>query len=82
MEVTKCINMFSKGELVDQIKKIKCVSCNRSEYLRYGRHTYFFLIMFFSGKKYFMHLKGISPFKMHKVIFFPENLEKILGFTS
>ena len=27
-------------------------------------------------------LKGISPFKMHKIIFFPENLKKILGFTS
>ena len=22
------------------------------------------------------------PFKMHKIIFFPENLKKILGFTS
>ena len=27
-------------------------------------------------------LKGISPFKMHKIIFFPENLKKILGFNS
>ena len=27
-------------------------------------------------------LKGISPFKMHKIIFFPENMKKILGFTS
>ena len=24
----------------------------------------------------------ISSFKMHKIIFFPENLKKILGFTS
>ena len=30
-----------------------------------------------------MHLKGISPFKMHKIIFFPENLKKQqLDFTS
>ena len=27
-------------------------------------------------------LKGILPFKMHKIISFPENLKKILGFTS
>ena len=27
-------------------------------------------------------LKGISPFKMHKILFFLEYLEKILGFTS
>ena len=27
-------------------------------------------------------LKGISPFKMLKMIFFPENLKKCLGFTK
>ena len=27
-------------------------------------------------------LKGISPFKMYQILFFPENLKKILGFTS
>ena len=27
-------------------------------------------------------LKGILPFKMHKIIFFPDNLKKFLGFTS
>ena len=27
-------------------------------------------------------LEDILPFKMHKIIFFPENLKKILGFTS
>ena len=27
-------------------------------------------------------LKGISPFKMHKIIFFPEKPGKKLGFTS
>ena len=42
---------------------------------RVGTHIFF--IIFFSGKKNdFMH------FKMHKVIFFPEKLKKILGFTS
>ena len=31
----------------------------------------------FSGKKIIVCiLKGISPFKMHKIIFFPENLKK------
>ena len=24
----------------------------------------------------------MMPFKMHKIMFFPENLKKILGFTS
>ena len=27
-------------------------------------------------------LKGILPFKMHKIYIFPENPKKILGFTS
>ena len=37
-----------------------------------------FCSLFFSGKKNKMLciLKGISPIKMHKFIFFPENLEK------
>ena len=29
-----------------------------------------------------MHLKGISPFKMHKIIFFPKNLKQIIGSTN
>ena len=38
---------------------------------------------FFSEKKIFLCiLKGISPFKMHKIICFSENLKKNLGFTS
>ena len=38
---------------------------------------------FFSGKiDNFMHFERQMPFKMHKVIFFPENLKKILGLTS
>ena len=37
--------------------------------------------MYFPEKKYnFMHFE--RPFKMHKVRFFPENMKKILGFTS
>ena len=34
--------------------------------------------IFFSGKKNVILciLKGISPFKMHKILFFPENLKK------
>ena len=27
-------------------------------------------------------MKGILPFKKHKIIFFPKNLKKIIGFTS
>ena len=37
----------------------------------------------FWKKNFFMHFQiGISPFKMHKNIFFPENLKKNLGFAS
>ena len=32
--------------------------------------------------KFYAFRKAILPFKMHKIIFFPENLKKILGFTS
>ena len=50
------------------------VSGNESENFRYGRHTYFFLIIFFSGKNIFLCiLKGISPFKLHKLIYSPEH---------
>ena len=40
-------------------------------------------LILFSGKKNIILciLKGISPFKMHKIIFFSENLNKILGFA-
>ena len=45
---------------------------------RVGRHTYYFLI-FFSWKKIIILciLKGILPFKMHKIIFFSRKPEKI-----
>ena len=59
-----------------QIRK-KCVWGNRSEHFRKGRHTYFF---FFFWKK--NKILCILPFKMHKIIFFRENLKKIPGFTS
>ena len=40
-------------------------------------------LFFGGGDTILCVLKGISPFKMHTIIFFPENLEiKILGFTS
>ena len=47
-------------------------------------NTYIFLIIFFSGKNIILCvLKAISPLKMLKIIFLPENLEKKnLGFTS
>ena len=39
---------------------------------------YYFIIYFFLEKILILCiLKGISPFKMHKIIFFPENLKKI-----
>ena len=43
-----------------------------------------FLINFFLEKNIILCiLKGILPFKTHKIIFFPETLRKIiLGFTS
>ena len=46
---------------------------------RIGTHN-----IFFSGKKYIILciFKGILPFKMNKIIYFPEKPEKILGFTS
>ena len=43
---------------------------------RVGTHI-FFHCFFFSGKNIILCiLKGISPFKMHKIIYFPENLKK------
>ena len=39
--------------------------------------------IFFSGKNITLCvLKGILPFKMHEIIFFPEDQKKNLGFTS
>ena len=51
-----------------------------------GRVDTHFFKLFFILEKYIILciLKGISPFKMHKIIFFPEKMkhEKILGFAS
>ena len=58
--------------ILGQIKN-KCVSGNRSENFRQGRHTYF-INYFFSEKNTML---CILPFKMHKIIFFLENLKKI-----
>ena len=41
---------------------------------RVGTHVFF--NYFFSGKIILCILKGILPFKMHKIIFFPENQKK------
>ena len=55
-----------------------CVLGNGSEIL--GRES---THIFFSGKKYnFMHFERLLPYKMHTIIFFPENLKKILGLTT
>ena len=41
---------------------------------RVGTHI---LLLFFSGKNIILCvLKGETPFKMHKIILFPENLKK------
>ena len=47
---------------------------------RLGTHSFLFI---FSGKNINLYiLKGISPFKMYKIIFFSCKLETILGCTS
>ena len=57
--------------------KHKCVLGNMSKTLgRVGKHL-------FSGKYIILCiLKGISSFKMHKIIYFSRKPEKILGFSS
>ena len=40
------------------------------------------MFMGFFSEKNVCILKGILPFKMHKIIFFPENMKKNLGLTS
>ena len=57
-------------------KNNKCVSGHGSENFRVGT-KFFFNYFFLSGKNTILCiLKGILPFKMHKIIFFPENLTK------
>ena len=67
-----------------QIKKISVCSGNGSEILvRVGTHI-FFLNYFVFWKKYIILciLKAFCLSKCKKIIFFPENLKKNLGFTS
>ena len=52
-----------------------CVSGNLSENFRWDKYTYFF---FLEKNIILCILKGILPFKMHAIIYFPENLKKIL----
>ena len=60
-----------KSQLIGPNNKNKCVWGNRSENFSQGRHTYFFLIIFFLDKNVILCiLKGVLPFKMHKIIFF------------
>ena len=48
----------------------------------YGRLGTHFFIKKNSGKNIILCiLKGISPFKMYKIIYFPEIWKKNLGFT-
>ena len=64
-----------------QIKNM-CVSGNISKILG-GVGTPIFFNHFFLEKNIILCiLKGMLPFKMHKIIYFPENLLKNLGFTS
>ena len=78
-----------RGLLASQLE---CIDCQYRHPVRYDLFdslslsfpkqawvsAYFFIYFFFLVKKIiFSNLKGISPFKMHKIIFFPENLKKI-----
>ena len=47
-----------------------------------GTHTFFNYFFFWNFFLILCIFKGEMPFKMHKINFFPENLKKILGFTS
>ena len=49
---------------------------------RVGTQFVFYYFFFFLEIFSLCILKCISPFKMHKFIFFPDNLKKILGFTN
>ena len=45
--------------------------------------THIFFLYFFSGKIVILSiLKCFLHFKMHKIVFFQENLKNILGFTG
>ena len=65
-----------------QIKKISVFRVTGMKSLgKVGTHVFF--NNFFLEKYIILCiLKGNMPFKMHKIIFFLENLKKYLGFTS
>ena len=54
---------------------------SRLTYLKIlGRVGTIFLLFFWGGKNIILCiLKGKTPFKMHKIIFFPENFKKNQG---
>ena len=62
---------------VFQVKGLKILGTEKK--ICVPTHTYFFYF-FFSGKYIILYiLKGISPFKMHEIIFFQKI---VLDFTS
>ena len=72
--ICKCIRIiFHEAK-----EKTMNVLGNWSENFRKGKYTnFFFLLFFFLEKIYnFMHFERHMPFKIHKIMFFPENLKK------
>ena len=70
--------MLLTGSLLGQIKR-KCVSGNGFEISRrVGRHIIFSFFIFWKSNIILCILKGISPFKEHKIIFFSRTPEKTL----
>ena len=65
-------------------KAKKCVSVTGLNIIlgRVGLHLLFLIIFFLEKNKIVCILKGISPFKMHKIIFISRKPEKHLGFAS
>ena len=74
-------NFFAHANTFMLICSNTIISGNRSKNNSEGRHTFFFVVVFCccflnSGKKYNLCiLKGISSFKMHKILFFSRNPE-------
>ena len=69
-------SLYNTPPLLGQIKKISVFLVTGLIFLDRVAHI-FFSFFFFLGKKIILCiLKGISPFKMHKIIFFPEKLKK------
>ena len=64
--------LISEGNQLSQNKKL-CFE-KKSENFRHSRHRYFSLLLFFFLNKKIIVciLKGILPFKIHKIIYFTE----------